>query len=247
MELCTDNLKNILDSKYQVFKRSNNNPMKELEFYISCKIFIEILQALNYIHELSPPIVHRDIKPANILFTEKGVETDIFFKLCDFGLAKLYEHTGSAKKNNSHSSFDRQFSSLNTSNTRGVGAYKYMAPEIWNGKYNTKADIYSLGVLVHQLFDLTNNLDRNDKLKKYFRTIEDLLEDMMRMNMMKRPTCTEILKGSNSWCDSLIIPENFILNEMEEYSLNIYIKYHFPPKKPVQRKNFIAYMKEKLK
>ena len=89
MELCSDNLRNIINNKHKLFEREEKDKMNELEYFISCKIFIELLEALNYLHEHNPPIIHRDIKPANILFTEEGQTIGIFFKLCDFGLAKL--------------------------------------------------------------------------------------------------------------------------------------------------------------
>ena len=42
-----------------------------------------------------------------------------------------------------------------------------MAPEVWDGTYDTKADVYSLSIVAQQLFDLGNNLSRSDKLGKY--------------------------------------------------------------------------------
>ena len=39
-----------------------------------------------------------------------------------------------------------------------------------------KVDIYSLGVVFHELFDIGNNLNRNDDLDEYFEEIEDLVE-----------------------------------------------------------------------
>ena len=215
MELCSDNLKNILENKHKAFGRERNNQMTELEYYISCKIFIELLEAINYLHEHTPPIFHRDIKPANILFTEKG--TGIFFKLCDFGLAKLYE---------------------GTSNTRGMGTHKYMAPEVWDGKYDMKADVYSLGVVLHELFDLDNNSDRSDNLKEYFNIIEELMEDMSRKIFKKRPNCKDIIDGQNKWCLSDKPSNDFILNDLPEcLSLNTYIKYHLDSASSDQQTN----------
>ena len=136
MEFCSNNLKNILQNRPKVFPRPNSQRMNRIEYYICCQIFIELLEAVNYLHQYKPQIIHRDLKPANILFDDKGIN-GIFFKLCDFGLAKFNE--------------DR-------SHTRMVGTIKYMAPEVRDGKlYNTKADVYSLGKIGYELleFDVT--------------------------------------------------------------------------------------------
>ena len=55
------------------------------------KIMVNVARGINYMHNLSPPIIHRDIKSANILCVkdeEGGVEVA---KLCDFGVSKLVE------------------------------------------------------------------------------------------------------------------------------------------------------------
>ena len=208
MELCSNNLQNILENKHEIFNRKNNDQMCELEYYISCKIFIELVEALNYLHKQSPPIIHRDIKPENILFSEEGQRTGIFFKLCDFGLAKLHD---------------------DTSITRGQGTGKYMAPEVWNGNYDTKADIYSLSIVAQHLFDLGNNLSRSDDLREYFNMIEKLLEDMRKLDYKKWPNCMDIIKGQKKLCLSCI-SKNFSYNNYEKcQSLFVYIKYHLNP------------------
>ena len=135
MEFCSDNLKNILDTKRLVFNESIEST-NELEFYILCKIFIELLKAVQYLHNMIPTIIHLDLKPANILFDEKG-ENGIFFKLCDFGLAKLC---------------------VGQTNTIGKGTQKYMASEVYRGHYDTKADVYSLGIIgLHDIFELPSD------------------------------------------------------------------------------------------
>ncbi len=61
-----------------------------------------------------------------------------FVKLADFGLATIHE-------------FDEQ------SHTLGSGIMKYMAPEVLTRKYNTKVDIFSLGVIIQELFNVDIN------------------------------------------------------------------------------------------
>ena len=79
---------------------------------------------MKYIH--SKGIVHRDIKPENILLDKN---TDV--KLCDFGWSAL------------QADIWKTF----------CGTYEYMAPEIFeNFTYNYSVDIWSLGILLYELF-----------------------------------------------------------------------------------------------
>lgn len=50
------------------------------------RIITPILDALDYLHRQSPPIVHRDVKPDNIRITPEGA-----IYLVDFGIAKTYK------------------------------------------------------------------------------------------------------------------------------------------------------------
>jgi serine/threonine protein kinase len=138
MELCDTTLKEFISRINQELKQ-NSNFQTPIGFYISCEIFKEILEAVNYLHKQKKPVIHRDLKPANILI--KCRKNGRFVKIGDFGLVKVQE-------------------SINQSNTKYVGTRKYMAPEVYEKcKYNTKADLYSIGALSQVLF----NIDMNDR------------------------------------------------------------------------------------
>jgi len=127
-----------MEQKQNDFKRKRFEVMTPLEYYISGELFKEILEAVNYLHSLKPPIIHRDLKPNNILITE-GLNGR-FVKIADFGLATFHK-------------FDQQ------THTKGLGNVKYVAPEVVRGRtYDMKADIYSLGVVSQDLFDVDINL-----------------------------------------------------------------------------------------
>ncbi len=94
------------------------------------KILVEVCNGLSFAHRAG--VVHRDIKPANILINENGV-----VKLVDFGLAAAAKHTDSR---------------LTRSGVL-VGTPTYMAPEqVRDKKIDARTDIYSLGVLMYELF-----------------------------------------------------------------------------------------------
>jgi serine/threonine protein kinase len=132
MELCFNTLEGIVEQKLNDFKRKRFELMNEIEYFISSELFIEILEAVNYLHSLKPQIIHRDLKPTNILITE-GLNGR-YVKIADFCLSTIHK-------------FDEQ------TRTQDLGTPKYVAPEVARGRtYDTKADIYSLGVITEELF-----------------------------------------------------------------------------------------------
>ncbi|CAG2163100.1 unnamed protein product [Oppiella nova] len=143
MELCSQNLRNVIQIKPQVFGRQLGYPMDCVEYFISCEIFRQILESVEYLHELNPQIIHRDLKPDNILISE-NVKNGRFVKLCDFGLATVHDKRVHYRTTQKH--------------TANVGDIKYMAPEVSQGeKYGHKSDIYSLALIAGELFDVNLN------------------------------------------------------------------------------------------
>ncbi|MBX7103550.1 MAG: tetratricopeptide repeat protein [Gemmataceae bacterium] len=101
------------------------------------ELFVPICQAVQHAHQKG--IVHRDLKPSNILVTVvDGKPTP---KVIDFGVAKAV---------GGHMIDE----SLVTGFGSVVGTFEYMAPEQagYSGDdIDTRADIYSLGVLLYEL------------------------------------------------------------------------------------------------
>jgi len=73
--------------------------------------------------------MHRDVKSMNVLVSE-----DYACKLTDFGCAKLVS--------------DREIY-----NTINSGTPLWMAPEVKRGQYHFSADVYSLGLVLYELFE----------------------------------------------------------------------------------------------
>ena len=133
MELCSDNLKNIIEQKQRFFRNNSLEPMKPIEYFISCQLFEEVVECVKYLHDSN--IMHRDLKPENILINKYPNINNKFIKLCDFDLAKFASHA-------------------ERSHTANLGTTKYMAKEVERGaKYNFKCDIYSMGEIAIDLFE----------------------------------------------------------------------------------------------
>ncbi len=77
-----DDLQQMLDAK---------GPLPEVQVL---NWITQICDALEYLHNQTPPIIHRDIKPANIKIKPPGTKTDAGrAMLVDFGIAKRYDPT----------------------------------------------------------------------------------------------------------------------------------------------------------
>ncbi len=115
------------------------------------KLFVTICQAVQHAHHKG--IVHRDLKPANILVMV--VDGQPVPKVIDFGVAKA-----TAGKL-TEQSMSTQFGAV-------VGTLEYMSPEQagYSGTdIDTRADIYSLGVILYELLTGLRPIDQS-RLKK---------------------------------------------------------------------------------
>ena len=148
-----------------------------------------IASAMSYLH--SHNIIHRDLKPANILEDE-----NLFPKIADFGLSKIY-----------HQNID----SMTSQSTIGFkGTPIYIAPEIWQDKKYTKAgDVYAFAMIVYELlthnepfkdynfFTLFSKVIINGERPKFKyplpRCYRDLIEKCWSSNPEKRPTFNSII------------------------------------------------------
>ncbi|NJN74138.1 MAG: protein kinase [Limnothrix sp. RL_2_0] len=99
---------------------------RSLSFQEIKAIAIQLLDILQNLQQLQPPIIHRDIKPENILLRRQGQAWQVF--LIDFGFARLFE------------------GDLSASSTV-KGTLGFMPPEqIFQRELTTASDLYSLGI-----------------------------------------------------------------------------------------------------
>ena len=141
MELCTGGE---LFNKI-IEKTENGEIFNERE---AANIFRQMMAAISYCH--SKKVAHRDLKPENLLLLNETKNSPI--KVIDFGMSKIY------KENNDQMN-------------EYVGTAYYISPEILEGKYDSKCDIWSAGVILYLLlsgclpFDGENDEEVFNKIK----------------------------------------------------------------------------------
>uniref|UniRef100_A0A0N8ESR3 Eukaryotic translation initiation factor 2-alpha kinase 1 n=1 Tax=Heterocephalus glaber TaxID=10181 RepID=A0A0N8ESR3_HETGA len=109
---------------------------------VATKIFEELVEGVFYIHNMG--IVHRDLKPRNIFL--HGPDQQV--KIGDFGLAC----TDIIQKNVDWTNRNEKAVGAPARTSR-VGTCLYASPEQLEGsEYDAKSDMYSLGVILLELF-----------------------------------------------------------------------------------------------
>jgi serine/threonine protein kinase len=154
MELCTMTLRTAMNRINKELDQDIQKGVTIIGAYISTEIFSEILEGVNYLHSQKPPILHRDLKMSNILFTNG--KSGNFIKLSDFGLSTIH----GAEINDSDVS---EKIDINLKHSQNRGTFKYMAEEVKKGKYDTSADVFSLGVILCELLCIDSNTSPNFK------------------------------------------------------------------------------------
>ena len=102
--------------------------------------------ALAYAH--AQGIVHRDIKPSNLLLDTHGIAW-----VTDFGLAKA----------------DDQQNLTHTGDI--LGTLRYMPPEAFGGKVDSRGDIYSLGLTLYEMLAFRPAFDEKDHANAFIKQV----------------------------------------------------------------------------
>ena len=111
----------------ELFDRIVENTENGIQFTEkqAANLFRQMMNAINYCHKNG--IVHRDLKPENLLYLSKDKNSPI--KVIDFGMSKRFT--------------PEKFMS------EKVGTAYYISPEVLQGKYDEKCDIWSAGVILY--------------------------------------------------------------------------------------------------
>ena len=109
----------------------------------------QIASALEHAH--SKGIIHRDIKPHNIILTNEGI-----LKVTDFGLARAVSE------------------STTVANSTAIGSVHYASPEQARGGFtDQRSDIYSLGVVMYEMFTGTLPFDGDTPVAVAMKHLEE--------------------------------------------------------------------------
>ena len=92
-------------------------------------VLYQILSAINHCH--ANHIIHGDLKPENVLIVDKDKNEFPRIKICDFGTSQIFGK-GKAQR-------------------KAFGSPYYLAPEIYDGNYNEKCDLWSCGIILYIL------------------------------------------------------------------------------------------------
>jgi WD40 repeat protein/serine/threonine protein kinase len=127
------------------------------------RLFIALCRAIQHAHQKG--IIHRDIKPSNALVTlhdEKPIP-----KIIDFGVAKALHQRLTER-------------TLITEQGQFLGTPEYMSPEqaeVTALDVDTRADIYSLGVLLYELLTGCTPFDSQDLRSKGYAEMQRIIRE----------------------------------------------------------------------
>eukprot|EP00760_Papus_ankaliazontas_P001593 PhM_4_TR10526/c0_g1_i1/m.74115 len=89
-------------------------------------ITTQICRFLEHIHTCTPPIIHRDMKPENVLLSDHASRAVV----TDFGLARAQ---------------------IDAYMQTQAGSLPFVAPECWQRRYSTMADMWGLGCIMYAM------------------------------------------------------------------------------------------------
>jgi len=153
------------------------NKKQPVELKDSLKLALDVAQGMQYLHKLK--ILHRNLTSSHVLITRENNKWSC--KVCDFDLVRNFEDQDPY----------------------------YLAPELFttNLKYTQKTDIYSYGILLHQIITKEvppENASRKvimesckkgtrPAIPKVAKNLQTLMGNLWHAQDSKRPSFSEII------------------------------------------------------
>lgn len=154
-------------------------PIKDLLNWLE-----QLLDALDYLHTLQPPIIHRDIKPQNLKINSRSR-----IKLLDFGIARSSDKTSTLTAHTfvgatlNYSPVE-QILRVMDENFRDyiVQKHEALAERILNQDTDARCDIYALGATFYHLMTNQMPIDALKRLLSIWDGKGDPLANPMELN-----------------------------------------------------------------
>jgi len=151
---------------------------------------IRVCRVLEYLAERPTPIVHHDIKPANLIVDKTSGEV----RLVDFGTAEARIRWATKAR-------------LGEAVTSLFGTEGYAAPEQYQGRSDSRSDVYSLAATVYHLMtddDPGEHAFHFSEMGSLPGPVADALDRALRPEVSRRSTAIEFRQAMAAW----LIPED---------------------------------------
>ena len=122
--------------------------------------FRQLLEVLDYLASLNPPVLHRDVKPSNVILDIDGKKPRL--SLVDFGGVNAGVRSG-------------------TLGSTMVGTFGYMAPEQYGGGGDVRSDLYAAAATV--LYMLTGQPPASLPQKRLKMDIESVIPEREQLKL----------------------------------------------------------------
>lgn len=151
LKLCWGTLRTWLNHNSSLEKRD----MSWMKFWM-----YQLVDGVKFLHERG--IIHRDLKPENIL-----IDLECNIKISDLGLSRQVDCSEEIFILNNEDDEHPMPAGPIENLTRRVGTLYYQSPEVEMGHpYDTKADIYVVGLIYHEMIVVMESSD--DILSAYY-------------------------------------------------------------------------------
>lgn len=123
-------------------------------------ILQQLLEVLDYLASLNPPVLHRDVKPGNVILDFSSGEAKL--SLVDFGGVNTAEMSSSL-------------------GSTMVGTFGYMAPEQYGGSGDVRSDLYATAATI--LYMLTGRAPSSLPQKRLKMDVESVIPPRERLKL----------------------------------------------------------------